>query len=155
MKKKLKLSEIAVKSFITAETIKGGAAATLLNIACIHPPIPTDPVIGCDPRASILWYVPLFKHAVSYVGHRMLKFKGSLSETLFSNIVEKFQQTCPADARGILEYLPRSFTTFRMTVSNQHYSRTVFFQGAFFISLSILNAGLLTNNPQFSGLCLH
>ena len=53
MKKKLKLSEIAVKSFITAETIKGGAAATLLNIACIHPPIPTDPVIGCDPRASI------------------------------------------------------------------------------------------------------
>ena len=33
--------------------------------------------------------------------------------TLFSNIVVKFQQTCPADAGGILEYRPRSFTTFR------------------------------------------
>ena len=46
--------------------------------------------------------------------------------TLFSDIVEKFQQTCPADAGGILESLPRSFTTFRMAVSNQHYSRTAF-----------------------------
>ena len=41
---------------------------------------------------------------------------------LFVNSVEK---PCPADAGGILEYLPRSFTTLRMPTSNQHYSRTV------------------------------
>jgi len=50
--------------------------------------------------------------------------------TLFSNSVEKLQQTCPADAVGILEYLPRSFITFWMTASNQHYSRTVFIKEA-------------------------
>ncbi len=55
MKKKLKLSELSVKSFVTQQDIKGGVqvdTATRLDLLCMgHKP--TDPVIGCDPRDSV------------------------------------------------------------------------------------------------------
>jgi hypothetical protein len=56
MKKKLKISDLNVTSFVTSmekqggKTLVGGAATQV----CIKiGDIPTDPVIGCDPRDSV------------------------------------------------------------------------------------------------------
>jgi hypothetical protein len=59
MKNKLKISELAVSSFITtsadSQAAKGGSADIDANAnTTVDVQLPTNPVIGCDPRESIV-----------------------------------------------------------------------------------------------------